>query len=279
MATVTPRDDALEEVEIELLLEGIFRLYGYDFREYALSSLKRRIRERVRAEGVGTVSDLKAKVLHDRAAMDRLLLGLSVNVSAMYRDPGFFRAFRARVVPFLRTYPFVRIWCAGCSTGEEVYSLAILLREEKLYGRCRIYATDMNEAVLQRARAGIFPLKHMRQYTANYIQAGGAEEFSEYYTASHDHAILRPALRENVIFAQHNLVSDGPFNEFHVVLCRNVMIYFNPALQERVHGLFYDCLVPFGFLALGGKESLYRSAYEPRYEELDAGQRIYRRIG
>jgi chemotaxis protein methyltransferase CheR len=278
LATVSD-DSALEDVEVALLLEGIYRYYGYDFREYALSSLKRRVRERVRAESVPTISDLKAKVLHDRAAMDRLLLGLSVNVSAMFRDPAFYRAFRAKVVPLLRTYPFVRIWCAGCSTGEEVYSLAILLSEAKLYGRCRIYATDMNDVVLQRARDGIFPLKYMRQYTANYIQAGGSEEFSEYYTASHAHAILRPSLRENVVFAQHNLVSDGPFNEFQVILCRNVMIYFNNALQERVHGLFHDCLVPFGFLVLGNKESLYRSAYEPRYGELDAAQRIYRRIG
>ena len=267
----------LEDVELELLLEGVYRHYGYDFRDYAVSSLRRRIRERVRAEGLRTVSGLKEKVLHDPETMERLLLGLSINVSAIFRDPSFYRAFRTEVVPLLRTYPFLRIWHAGCSTGEEVYSMAILLEEEGLYDRARIYATDMNEGVLHKARQGIVPLSQMKPYSANYQQAGGRESFSDYYTASHDHAILRPSLLRNVVFAQHNLAIDRAFNEFHVIMCRNVMIYFNRELQERVHTLFLESLIRLGFLCLGSKESLKYLSHDLEYRALDAEQRIYRR--
>ena len=267
----------LEEVEIELLLEGVYRHYGYDFRDYALSSLRRRIWQRVRAEQCKTISGLKEKVLHEPEAMERLLLGLSISVSAMFRDPGLYQAFRRKVVPHLRTYPFIRIWHAGCSTGEEVYSMAILLEEEGLYERCRIYATDMNETVLQKAREGIFPLAAMRQYTANYLQAGGKAAFSGYYTAAYDGAIFRPSLKRNVVFAQHNLASDGPFNEFQVVVCRNVMIYFNEKLQARVHRLFLESLARRGFLCLGAKESMKFSPHEGAYEEVDGREKIYRR--
>ena len=268
----------LEEVELELLLEGVYRYYGYDFRDYAPSSLRRRIRERVRAEGLRTISGLKELVLHDRDAMERLLLGLSINVSAMFRDPDFYRAFRTKVVPLLRTYPFLRIWHAGCATGEEVYSMAILLQEEGLAERARIYATDMNELVLRKARDGVMPLAAMRQYTANYQQAGGTAAFSEYYTASYGNAILRPDLRQNIVFAHHNLATDRAFNEFHVVLCRNVMIYFNHTLQKRVHDLLRDSLVRLGFLCLGARESLKFSELMPSYREFDRDHRIYRRI-
>jgi chemotaxis protein methyltransferase CheR len=274
----TPIRDDLEEVELELLLEGVYRHYGYDFRDYARSSLRRRIRERVRAEGLRTISGLKEVVLHDRAAMERLLLGLSVNVSAMFRDPAFFRELRRKVVPLLRTYPFIRIWHAGCSTGEEVYSMAILLHEEGLFERARIYATDMNETVLRQAREGTMPLAAMGQYTANYLQTGGREAFSNYYTANGNNAIIRPSLRKNVVFARHNLVTDRAFNEFHVIMCRNVLIYFNKDLQARVHALFRDSLVRLGFLCLGNKESLKHLPQDSSYREFDAGQRIYRRI-
>ena len=270
--------DQLEDVEIELLLEGVFRHYGYDFRDYAPSSLRRRIRDRVRAEHVQTISGLKEKVLHDPECMERLLLSFSINVSAMFRDPGFYRAFRARVVPILRTYPFIRIWHAGCSTGEEVYSMAILLDEEGLYDRCRLYATDMNESVLKTARDGIFRLAAMKGYTSNYIQAGGTRSFSEYYTASYDNAIFRPALKKNMVFAQHNLAMDGPFNEFHAIMCRNVMIYFNKVLQARVHRLFLDSLIRRGFLCLGSKETIKHTVAEVEYEEFDAAEKIYRRV-
>src|SRR5438093_3548800 len=186
----------LEAIEIKLLAEGIYQHYGFDFRDYSQPSLKRRIFKRIYAEGLSTVSGLLEKVLHDAACMERLLLDLSINTTAMFRDPSFYLAFRQKVVPLLRTYPFVRIWHAGCSTGEEVYSMAILLREEKLLDRCRIYATDINEAVLQRARDGIFPLNTMQENTSNYIAAGGSGTFAEYYPASNDYAIIRPALHD-----------------------------------------------------------------------------------
>jgi chemotaxis protein methyltransferase CheR len=210
--------------------------------------------------------------------MEQLLLDLSINVTAMFRDPTFYGAFREKVVPVLRTYPFARIWVAGCSTGEEVYSLAILLAEEELRDRARIYATDINEAVLEQARAGVFQLDRMQEYTRNYIRAGGKRAFSEYYVAAYDGAQFQRSLAENVVFAQHNLVSDGSFNEFHVIVCRNVMIYFDRPLQDRVHRLFYDSLATFGVLALGHKESIRFSQHEDCYQELDPLEKLYRKV-
>ena len=268
----------LERIEIDLLLEGIFRHYGFDFRSYAYSSLKRRLWKRITAEGMRSVSELQGRVLHDPAMMEKLLLDLSINVSAMYRDPTFYRAFREKVVPVLRTYPFIRIWHAGCSTGEEVYSMAILLEEEGLYERARIYATDINEVVLHTAKSGIYPADKMKEYTQNYLRAGGQRSFSDYYVAKYDGAIFNSSLARNVVFSQHNLVTDRSFAEFHVILCRNVMIYFDRKLQDRVHALFYESLVPFGFLGLGSKESLRFSKYESCYEEIDARDKIYRRV-
>ncbi len=269
--------DALEQIELSLLLEGVFQQYGYDFRNYAHASIKRRILARVQEEGLRSISELQARVLHDPACLERLLLGLTVHVTALFRDPGFYRALRTLAVPWLRTYPFVRLWVAGCSTGEEVYSLAILLEEEKLYDRCRIYATDLGDPVLAKAKAGIFPLASMQEYSDNYFKASGQKSFSDYYTASHDHALLSPALRRNVVFAQHNLVTDASFNEFHLVLCRNVMIYFDKTLQDRVHQLLYDSLAPLGLLGLGRNESLRFTPCESGYEEVDARERIYRK--
>lgn len=189
----------------------------------------------------------------------------------MFRDPGFYRIFRQQIIPYLQTYPFIRIWHAGCSTGEEVYSMAILLEEEHLYDRARIYATDFNNAVLSRAETGIFPLRVMQEYTENYISAEGKQAFSDYYTAGYDHVIFRPALQRNIAWAQHNLVTDGSFNEFHVIVCRNTMIYFNKTLQDRVHHLFYDSLIASGFLGLGSKESIqftpHADAYSLRHEQ------------
>lgn len=273
-----PRQDDLEDIELSLLLEGIFRQYGFDFREYAPASLRRRVWRRAHAEGLSTISALQDRLLHDPACMERLLLDLSINVTAMFRNPGFYTAFRRKVVPMLRTYPFTRIWIAGCSTGEEVYSLAILLQEEDLYDRTRLYATDINEAVLERARGGVFPLDKMREYTQNYINAGGSRAFSEYYLAKYDGAQFQRTLVDNVVFAQHNLVSDRSFNEFNVIVCRNVMIYFDRSLQERVHRLFYDSLVTFGVLGLGQRESIRQSPYEDRYEELEPTEKLYRKV-
>jgi chemotaxis protein methyltransferase CheR len=272
------RDD-VDEIELALLLEGVYRRYGFDFRQYAPASLRRRVWRRVHAEGATTISALQDKLLHDPACMERLLLDLSINVTAMFRDPTFYGALREKVVPLLRTYPFTRIWVAGCSTGEEVYSLAILLHEEGIYERARIYATDINDSVLDRARRGVFPLEKMREYTQNYISAGGQRAFSEYYVAKYDGAQFQRSLVEHVVFAQHNLVSDRSFNEFNVIVCRNVMIYFDRALQDRVHRLFYESLMTFGVLALGAKEAIRFSPFEDRYEDLDAAERLYKKVG
>jgi chemotaxis protein methyltransferase CheR len=271
-------DAELERIEIELLLEGIFRHSGFDFRSYAYASIRRRLWKRVEAEGLSSVSALQDLVLHDATALERLLLDLSVSVTSMFRDPGFYQVFRNEVVPLLRTYPFIRLWHAGCSTGEEVYSTAIVLEEEGLLDRARIYATDINDNVLQRARAGIFPLERMQEYTENYIRAGGKRSFSVYYTAKYDGALFSPALTRNTVFAQHNLVTDRSFSEFNVIFCRNVLIYFDRALQNHVNALFYESLVTFGLLALGSKESLRFSQYEDCYERLDAREKIYRKI-
>jgi chemotaxis protein methyltransferase CheR len=269
----------VEEIEIALLLEAVYRRYGFDFREYAAASLRRRLWRRANAEGLPTLSALQERILHDPAVMHRLLGDLSISVTAMFRDPSFYVAFRKKVVPLLHTYPFTRIWVAGCSTGEEVYSLAIVLDEEGLLDRSRIYATDINEAVLDRARNGVFALDKMRDYTQNYVHAGGSRAFSEYYLASYDGAQFDRRLVENAVFAQHNLVSDKAFNEFHVVVCRNVMIYFDRTLQERVLDLFDESLVTLGVLGLGHKETLRFSQLASRYEELDGAERIYRKAG
>jgi chemotaxis protein methyltransferase CheR len=273
-----PEDPELEQLEIDLLLEAVYRRYGFDFRQYAVASLKRRLWRRLAAEGVGTISELQARLLHDPRCMERLLLDLSINVTSMFRDPTFYLAFREKVVPTLRTYPFTRIWCAGCSTGEEVYSLAILLEEEGVYERTRIYATDINENVLATAREGVFPLASMQQYTENYIRSGGKRDFSRYYVAAYDGAQFPHSLIENVVFAQHNLAMDRSFNDFNAIICRNVMIYFDRALQDRVHALFHDSLEMFGALALGHKESLAFTSHAGSYEEIDAAERIYRKI-
>jgi chemotaxis protein methyltransferase CheR len=269
----------LEELEIRLLLEGVFRHYGFDFREYAPASLKRRLERRMLAEGLQTISALQERVLHDAGCMERLLLDLSINVTSMFRDPTFYLAFREKVVPLLRTYPFTRVWVAGCSTGEEVYSLAIMLQEENLYERTRIYATDINQAVLDQARTGVFPLDKMQEYTQNYMRAGGERPFSEYYTAKYGGALFSRSLLDNVVFAQHNLVSDRSFNEFQVILCRNVMIYFDRSLQNKVLELFDESLANFGVLALGHKESLKFTGVEGRYEELDSAEKLFRKVG
>ena len=278
MLALKDSHESLEEIELQLLLEGVFRHYGFDFRNYAMSSLRRRVRNFMRDEDLGTISLLQDRLLHDRAWMDRFLYGLSVNVSAMFRDPPFYRTFRKEVIPLLKTYPFIRIWLAGVSMGEEVYSLAILLREEGLYDRCRIYATDINDAVLKKAKEGIYQLDLMQTYTNNYIRAGGTRSFSDYYTAAYDRVILKSSLRDNVVFAQHNLASDASFNEFHVILCRNVMIYFNSQLQSQVHHLLHDSLVMFGILGLGSKETMKFSPYEHAYQQIDDTSRLYRRI-
>jgi chemotaxis protein methyltransferase CheR len=270
-------DEGRERLEIELLLEAIHRRHGYDFRGYALASLRRRLWHRVYGEGLQTLSGLQEHILHEPGCMDRLLRDLSINVTEMFRDPSFYVALRERVFPLLRTHPFIRVWQAGCSTGEEIYSLAIALREEGLLERTRIYATDINNAALQRAGSGAFPLERMQRYTENYLRAGGTEAFSSYYTADGESARFDPELGRSVVLAQHNLVTDGSFNEFHLIVCRNVMIYFGSALQEEVLQLFADSMMRFGILALGRKESMRRSRHAVEYEPLDEAEKIFRR--
>ena len=268
----------LEAVEIDLLAEGIYEAYGFDFRRYSRPSFRRRVWRRVEAEGLNSISGLLERVLHDPLAMKRLVADLSVNVSAMFRDPGFFRVFRDKVVPQLRTYPFLRVWNAGCATGEETLSVAILLKETGLYDRTRLYATDMNDETLDQARSRAYPIGKMREYTANYIRAGGIRSFSEYYVADGDRVVFQSSLADNIVFAQHNLVTDRSFNEFHVIMCRNVMIYFDRDLQEHVHKLLYESLTPFGVLGLGSRESVEFSGNADAYEALDDSERLYRKV-
>ncbi|UHA74769.1 CheR family methyltransferase [Paenibacillus sp. 481] len=267
-----------ERIEIELLLEGVYRIYGYDFRDYAYSSLKRRVWHQVYAEQLVTISELQGKVLYDRACFQRLINAFSIPVTEMFRDPTMFKMFRSEVIPLLRTYPYIRIWHAGCSTGEEVYSMAIMLQEEGLYEKTRLYATDINDRVLKQAKDGIYSLEKMKLFTTNYLAAGGTRSFSEYYVATQDGVQFHPDLRKNVIFAEHNLAADHSFNEFNVILCRNVMIYFNEPLRNRVHDLFYESLAPLGILVLGSKESMHFTPRKAQYEEMDRNEKMYRKI-
>jgi len=265
----------VERVEAELLLEAIYRIYGYDFRLYAAGSILRRIRHRMEAERLQTVSQLQHLVLHDSQAMMRLLQDFSIPVTEMFRDPDFFRTLRDTVVPMLKPFSRFRIWHAGCSTGEEAYSMAILLREAGLEGRATIYATDINDRSLEQARKGTFPLSRMQLYTQNYLRAGGRAPFSDYYTAANGFARFDPSLRKHIVFAHHNLATDHSFNEFQLIVCRNVLIYFNPELQSRVLRLFRESMAAGGLLALGSKESILRS---DAWEELDPVYRLYRAV-
>lgn len=267
----------VEEVELRLLIEGIEQVYGYDFRGYAHASIRRRMTHWLAESRFDTFSAAQARVLRDRELFDSLLRGITVNVTEMFRDPEFFRALRTQVVPFLKTYPFVKIWHAGCATGEEAYSMAILLEEEGLGGRYRIYATDINEAILARAREGLLPVGEMRKFTRNYQSSGGKASFSDYYIARHDCAALSPALKRGIVFAPHNLATDGEFGEMNAILCRNVMIYFKPALKDRCLSLFDDSLPAGGFLCLGLKETLDGRRFAEKYEELAGSMRIYRK--
>jgi len=270
-------DDELIDLEIKLLMEGVYQRYGYDFREYSEASLRRRLTRWLSGSGFATFSHAQSYLLRDRVLFDTLLRGITVNVSEMFRDPAFFKALREQVVPHLKTYPFVKIWHAGCASGEEVYSMAILLLEEGLQGRFRIYATDINEEVIRAAQEGIYPLQELQRFTKSYQQAGGKGSFSDYYTARYDHAILTPSLRENIVFAAHNLAVDADFGEMNLILCRNVMIYFKQPLKERVLGLFDSSLAPGGFLCLGTKESLDHRRISDRYEAVVPRLQIYRK--
>jgi len=274
----TATNSKIEEIEIKLLLEGVCLRYGYDFREYALAPLRRSIAAGMAGEGVTTISAYQERLLHDAECMQRFLSGVGVNVTSMFREGDVLRTFREDVIPKLRTYPSVRIWVAGCATGEEVYSIAIILEEEGLHQRSRIYATDMNEHSLAFARAGTYPLDRVRIDEGGYVESGGRGRFSDFYTAVGHKARLRHELQSNVTWARHNLVTDGSFNEFHLILCANVLIYFKPSLQERAHRLFYDSLIRSGYLALGQRESLVFCPESSRYEQLHAGVNLFHKV-
>lgn len=265
------------DIEIRLLVEAVFLRYGHDFRDYAPASMKRRVLQAQQRMGVASISALQERVLHDPAGFAQLLQYLTVPVSEMFRDPAYFLALRNHVVPVLRTYPSIKVWVAGCSTGEEPYSLAILLQEEGLLERTILYATDINHASLDKARAGIFSLEHMRAFTRNYQKAGGTRSFSDYYTAAYGGALFDKGLRERITFADHSLATDAVFSETQLVSCRNVLIYFNRKLQDRALGLFHDSLSHRGFLGLGSKETLDFSAYADRFQAVSRPERIYRK--
>lgn len=268
-----------ESIELRLLVEAIFQRYHYDFRGYSEASLKRRLvqaRDRFQCE---SFSALQERVLHDPTMLPQLLGYLTVQVSEMFRDPTFFQGLRKEVVPHLRTYPSLKVWVAGCSSGEELYSLAILFREEGLEARTIFYATDINVEALRKAEAGVYALDRIAQFTANHRQAGGKTSLSDYYTAGYGNAIFDKTLRKQVVFSDHSLASDAVFAEVHLICCRNVLIYFDRELQDRAIGLFKDSLVRRGFLGLGAKESLHFSAHRDAFTEFMREERIYRMAG
>lgn len=267
----------IEDLEIQLLLEALYQRYHYDFRHYARASIKRRLVQARTQLGFASVSAMQDRVLHDPAMLPRLLDFLTVQVSEMFRDPSYFRALREKVLPHLRTYPSLKVWIAGCSTGEEVYSLAILFREEGLYDRTIFYATDINPEALAAAEAGVYALDRIRKFTQNHQASGGKSSLSDYYTAAYGRAVFEKSLRNRVVFSDHSLVTDAVFAEMHLISCRNVMIYFDRPLQDRAIGLFRESLTRKGFLGLGSKESLRFSTHAPAFVEFAGAEKIYQR--
>ena len=267
-----------EKIEFDLILEAIYQKYGYDFRNYAKASLRRRLRYRLSQSNLETISEMQHKLLNDKEFFDTLLLDLTINVTEMFRDPSFFKALREIVISELKKQPFIKVWHAGCSSGEEIYSTAILLKENGMYESSLIYATDTNEMVLDKAKSGIFPIEKMKDFTVNYRKAGGLASFADYYTARYDNAIMDNSLKKNIVFSNHNLVTDSVFGEMDLIICRNVLIYFNRELQDRVFRLFMDSLRPGGFLCLGSKETVRFSSLSENFENVIEKERVYRRI-
>lgn len=267
-----------EWLEITLLLEGIFLKYGYDFRNYTGAHLRRRLAHRKEASHCQSYLEMLHRLIYEPEFFEIVLLDLSINVTEMYRDPIFYKSIRRHVVKHLLTYPFIRVWHAGCSAGQEVYSMCILLAEEGVRRkRLQIYATDFNDAILEKAKEAIYPMEVIRDYTSNYQKAGGLNSFSEYYTAGLDNVMLTPPLRDRILFSAHNLATDGVFAEMNIIFCRNVLIYFNKELQDKVLELFYKSLCPGGFLCLGSKENLKFTRFADKFEVVAARERIYRK--
>ncbi len=267
----------IEEHDLDLLLNDLFELYGYDFTNYARASLKRRVQRILTLDKFPSFAELRYRLKSDEPFLKHFVEELTVNVTEMFRDPGFYKVLRHEVIDNLRAKPFIRIWHAGCSTGEEVYSMAILLKEANLLHKSLLYATDLNPTVLEKARRGFFSLSEMKQNSENYMASGGVQDFSSYYTAHYGQVKFDESLSEKMIFSTHNLVSDSSFNEFDLILCRNVLIYFDKALQERVLRLFYDSLAQLGFLALGTRETLRFSSVEPKFKQFSQ-EKIWRKV-
>jgi chemotaxis protein methyltransferase CheR len=261
--------------QLDSLLESLKLVYGYDFTEYAQASVLRRVDHYIKINKIAGIDDLGRILLQDDKRFAHFVEEFTVNVTEMFRDPSFYKSLRDNVMKRLATYPFIKVWIAGCSTGEEIYSIAILLKEEGLLDRSVIYATDINQKALQAAKKGLFHLDLMKRYTVNYQKSGGKNSFSDYYIAKYDSALLDKSLRSNIVFAPHNLAVDTSFNEFQLILCRNVLIYFNQNLQNRAISLFYESLCPFGILALGSKESLLFSDKRKRFNEVDRREKIF----
>ncbi|WP_276497487.1 CheR family methyltransferase [Pontibacter litorisediminis] len=270
-------NEVLFEQEVEALIQDIHTQYGYDFSGYARASVYRRIKRFLGQKHLQSLSALRERLFSDSFFFENFLQELTVNVTEMFRDPTFFLSLRENVLPILSTYPYIRIWDAGCSTGEELFSLAILLEEAGLLGRTKIYATDINQKVLRQAKEGIFPASNMAAYTSAYYAAGGKHDFAEYYTSNYGNVKFNSKLVKQVVFYPHNLATDTSFNEFHLVVCRNVLIYFNRQLQERVLRLFDESLVSLGYLALGKKETLAMSGISGNYNVVDKSNRLYRK--
>jgi chemotaxis protein methyltransferase CheR len=267
----------ISKEELQDVLDVVRLRYGYDFSDYAFASLKRRVLRFLHTASMNNVADFRYRLINDTAFFSWFVQSVTVNVTEMFRDPQFYFNLREFVLPKLASYPVIKIWHAGCSSGEEVFSMAIMLHEQGLLTRSRIYATDINPANLERAMSGIISVNQMKDYTQNYIQSGGKNDFSSYYTAMYDNAIINSELRKAIIFSQHNLVTDAAFNEFHLICCRNVLIYFNRSLQNKVIHLFYDSLAPLGYLALGIKESLLFTDIRDKFEPVSQSNKIYRR--
>jgi len=269
----------VEDIEIRLLLEALFLTYHYDFRNYAMASVKRRLRQARQALGFATISAMQESILHDPSLLPKLLGYLTVQVSEMFRDPSFFRAIREKVVPHLKTYPSLKVWIAGCSAGEELYSMVILFREEGLEERTLFYATDINAEALAVAEAGVYALDRVQLFTENHRKSGGKSSLSDYYQAAYGRASFDKSLRRNVVFSDHSLVTDAVFAEMHLISCRNVLIYFDRDLQDRAIRLFEGSMVRKGFLGLGAKESLRFSALAGSFEELSREEKLYQKRG
>lgn len=273
---IEPKKESLN-IEIDLILEAIYEKHGYDFRNYGRAHIKRRLLHRLQLSKLKSISEMQYKLLYEDSFFNLILKDFSINVTEMFRDPSFYKQLREEIIPILKTYPFIKIWHAGCSSGEEVYSMAILLMEEGLYDRTQIYATDFNHQILGKAKEGIYPISKIKEFTMNYQKSGGTGSFSDYYIAKYDSVIFNNDLKKNIIFAEHNLVNDSAFAEIHLLMCRNVLIYFNKELQNQVIKLFSSSILPGGYLCLGTKESIQFTDSNKSFTAIFDNEKIFKK--